>query len=100
MCHVLLQQSCACRVHMDVVRAGKEDEAEAPAELFSVFCKRIVLRELPYAVQKATTYPYKLARDVRANQNEAIFLQSALARAFHTAAGPSRIALPHFSALI
>jgi hypothetical protein len=41
-----------------------------------------VLRELPYAVLKSTTAPFKLARDVRANGVEAGFLHSAAVRAF------------------
>ena len=40
----------------------------------TAFCKRAVLRELPYAIEKSIKTPYKLARDIKANTNEAIFL--------------------------
>jgi 3'-phosphoadenosine 5'-phosphosulfate (PAPS) 3'-phosphatase len=46
----------------------------SPTKTTSTFCKRAVLRELQYAMEKSIKTPYKLARDIKANTNEAIFL--------------------------
>ena len=46
-----------------------------------------MLRELPYALQKAVKYPYKIARDVQANTVEALFLSAELTRSFSEASG-------------
>ena len=53
-----------------------------------------MLRELPYALQKAVKYPYKIARDVQANTVEALFLSAELARSFSEASGV-QVALPY-----
>ena len=60
----------------------------------SFFFKRAVLRELPYALTKAKTHPYKIKRDVRSNIVEARFLSSALPREFSAASGV-QLALPY-----
>jgi len=58
---VRYKQSHACRIIFDTGH--------------SAFFKRIVLRELPSAVEKAKSLPYKLERDVKANMNENNFLK-------------------------
>ena len=61
------KQSVACRVRLHWKDGSPHEK--------SLFCKRSVLRELPHAVQKATSAPFKLRRDIQANVNEATFLQ-------------------------
>lgn len=80
---VRYKQSHACRIHLRTKKGSGDGGGVVGAkDVASVFCKRIVLRELPYAVQKATTAPFKLARDVRANGVEASFLHSAALKEF------------------
>ena len=96
---VRYKQSVASRVYIDSTSSsstgqpGPEDtdKSTPPA---SFFYKRAVLRELPYALQKAVTYPYKIARDVKSNQVEACFLSSDLPRQF-VQASEVDIALPY-----
>eukprot|EP00092_Neocalanus_flemingeri_P036354 GFUD01039577.1.p1 GENE.GFUD01039577.1~~GFUD01039577.1.p1 ORF type:complete len:793 (+),score=183.94 GFUD01039577.1:41-2380(+) len=66
---VRYKQSHACRIIFDT---GK-----------TAFLKRIVLRELPSAIEKAKTLPYKLQRDVNANMNESNFLKNPLVTKFN-----------------
>ena len=53
-----------------------------------------LLGELPYALQKAVHYPYKIARDVKSNSVEACFLSNQLIQAF-TQASSVHVALPY-----
>ena len=71
------KQSHGCRVHLDLRPEAPQDGPK------SAFYKRIVLRELPYAMFKHRTVPFKLGRDVQANQVEASVLSSPALRAFH-----------------
>jgi len=82
---VRYKQSHACRIHFRIP-GGKQPS--------SVFYKRVVLRELPYALFKAKTTPYKLERDVKSCITEANFLESPAVRAFSEKAGV-KIALPY-----
>jgi len=66
---VRYKQSHACRIIFDTGH--------------SAFFKRIVLRELPSAVEKAKSLPYKLERDVKANMNENNFLKLSEAEKFN-----------------
>ena len=66
---VRYKQSHACRIIFDTGH--------------SAFFKRIVLRELSSAVEKAKSLPYKLERDVKANMNENNFLNLAATRKFN-----------------
>ena len=88
---VRYKQSVACRVRLRAAAAGAGAPTLQPS---SFFYKRAVLRELPYALQKAVTYPYKIARDVRSNQVEAVFLSSELLKGFATSSGV-QVALPY-----
>eukprot|EP01064_Diplonema_japonicum_P015234 TRINITY_DN22989_c0_g1_i1.p1 TRINITY_DN22989_c0_g1~~TRINITY_DN22989_c0_g1_i1.p1 ORF type:complete len:802 (+),score=209.56 TRINITY_DN22989_c0_g1_i1:80-2407(+) len=63
---VRYKQSYACRIRF-------ESDGTAPA---SVFYKRVVLRDMPYAVNKAQKFPFKLVRDVASCKVEANFLAS------------------------
>ena len=76
------KQSHGCRVHLDLRPEAPQDGPK------SAFYKRIVLRELPYAMFKHRTVPFKLGRDVQANQVEASVLSSPALRAFHDANAP------------
>jgi 3'-phosphoadenosine 5'-phosphosulfate (PAPS) 3'-phosphatase len=81
---VRYKQSAACRLRWCLVGNDADNDAGG---VTSAFYKRIVMRELPYAVKKLTTAPFKLARDVRANVNEATLLSSPLAAAFNRSYG-------------
>ena len=76
------KQSHGCRVHLDLRPEAPQDGPK------SAFYKRIVLRELPYAMFKHRTVPFKLGRDVQANQVEASVLSSPALRGFHDANAP------------
>ena len=105
---VRYKQSVAARIYLtrrhvslgrqeDSVQRHKKDQpAESPESSVpaSIFIKRAVPRELPYAMSKHAKYPFKTLRDVHANRIEAAFLGSALTRTFCEAAGV-RIALPY-----
>ena len=73
---VRYKQSHACRLRLVL----SDSSCCIPK---SIFCKRIVLRELPYAMHKMRTAPFKLPRDLAANLNEAKFLSSPLAKEFN-----------------
>ena len=75
------KQSHGCRIQLDL-----RPEVNGPD---SAFYKRIVLRELPYAVWKQRHVPFKLGRDVQANRVEASVLSSAALRAFDAANAPA-----------
>ena len=78
------KQSHGCRIHLDL-----RPEAAQEGGPQSAFYKRIVLRELPYAMFKHRTVPFKLGRDVQANRVEASVLSSPALRAFQAANAPS-----------
>jgi len=65
---VRFKQSVACRVEMGTTLENGEEEVS------TVFVKRIVSRELPYAMSKVISAPHKLKRDMKANLNEMEFL--------------------------
>ena len=67
------KQSAGCRVKLEV-GFGVETEID------SIFVKRAVPREIPYAMEKARKTPFKTLRDAQANCNEAAFLTSTLVR--------------------
>ena len=79
---VRYKQSVAGRVFLTPSSQGAVPAAGAGSVPPSVFHKRAVLRELPYALQKAVKPPFKIGRDVRSNRIEAAFLNSALLRGF------------------
>ena len=60
----------------------------------SVFYKRVVLRDMPYAVKKARAHPFKLARDIKSCLVEAEFLSSACPAIFAATSGCS-VARPY-----
>jgi phosphoribosylglycinamide formyltransferase-1 len=75
--------------------AGGASVGAAPPPA-SVFYKRAVPRELPYAMTKHVKHPYKTPRDAKANRTEASFLQSDLPRALQQQAeGLITLALPY-----
>ena len=84
-CVVRYKQSIAGRIFLHAVACLDGEQTVAPPP--SVFYKRAVLRELPYALQKAEQHPFKIVRDVKSNCVEATFLQSALLAQFCDAAG-------------
>ena len=85
------KQSHGCRIHLDL-----HPEAAPRDGPRSAFYKWIVLRELPYAMFKHRTVPFKLGRDVQANRVEATVLSSPALRAFHAANSPGvQVALPY-----
>ena len=61
----------------------------------SFFYKRAVLRELPYAIEKSRTFPFKINRDVRSNIVEHEFLSSERAREFSDNTPRIQFALPY-----
>eukprot|EP01051_Picozoa_sp_SAG22_P009566 SAG22_NODE_805_length_7096_cov_28.481206_6_plen_305_part_00 len=87
--------ACGGEAAATVAAGGAVAGAVAPPA--SVFYKRAVLRELPYALQKAEQYPFKIVRDVKSNCVEAVFLQSALLEKFchGTADGGTAVARPY-----
>ena len=60
--------------HEDNVYDKVTGEKVEPSQWYSVFYKRIVPREMPYAVEKFRKYPFKTDRDRLANINERNFL--------------------------
>ena len=58
---------------------------------YSIFYKRIVPREMPYAMEKWRKSPFKTDRDKKANENEASFLSflGEMTRRHHLAEFPS-----------
>lgn len=91
---VRYKQSHACRVRLSLTNA--DSRSGSLEDVKSVFCKRIVLRELPYALQKMRTAPFKLARDVQANLNEARFVTSDLVQEFNNRFSPAcKIVVAH-----
>ena len=70
---VRYKQSYACRIHL-TPNPDKEGSAEKVPK--SVFFKRVVLRDMPYAASKARNYPFKIARDIKSCLVESRFLSS------------------------
>ena len=93
---VRYKQSVAARVYLAPPAAGDAmptkrqrtggSSAAAAAPPASVFYKRAVPRELPYAMTKHVKFPYKTPRDAKANRTEAAFLSSDLPRSFQVSA--------------
>lgn len=84
------KQSFGCRLHFVFAPAG----ADTLREPRSAFCKRIVFREMPYAMQKLTKAPFKLRRDVLANLNEVLVLKSPMLRELDSSSGSTSLSLP------
>ncbi|KAJ9448525.1 3prime(2prime) [Diplonema papillatum] len=91
-----MSYACRLRLYKADDPAGKVPEGSpaAPAALPSAFYKRIVFRDMPYAVAKSVQHPFKMRRDVASATVEASFLSSPALVRFAETSGV-RIALPH-----
>eukprot|EP00756_Hemistasia_phaeocysticola_P060062 Hpha_TRINITY_DN3730_c0_g1::TRINITY_DN3730_c0_g1_i1::g.23732::m.23732 len=79
------KQSFGCRF---LLQSDPEKSAAAGHTVpESVFFKRVVLRDIPYACQKARLMPYKIARDIRSCRVEAQFLASRCPQDFAASSG-------------
>ncbi|KNC79096.1 hypothetical protein SARC_08493 [Sphaeroforma arctica JP610] len=79
---VRYKQSHACRIRF------------IGGDIKSVFYKRTVLRELPYAVMKSRTVPFKITRDVQSCGVESSFLANPLVHTLEASASFS-MAIPY-----
>eukprot|EP01134_Creolimax_fragrantissima_P004289 CFRG4289T1 len=77
------KQSHACRIRL------------IGGSISSVFYKRTVLRELPYAVHKSRSVPYKIKRDVKSLQVEANFLAHPIVHSLQSSNCGFTLALPY-----
>jgi len=85
------KQSTACRIRLKYT-SDSANNKNAPT---SLFYKRAVLRELPNALAKAISAPFKIARDVKSMLVEANVLAHPKVEAFVAAAETVQVALPY-----